>query len=95
MVSLQQKKYFPTILIASFKSSSLVISEDLSITDINVTYYATTIQALNTDFFGGNYSRSPMFGTEKTFCLRVAQPLIRNVRIVPPRLWIQTLRLLF
>jgi hypothetical protein len=60
--------------IAGYKSSSLLISEDLSLTDINVTYYATTIQTIKVGFFGGNTSLSPMFGPETTFLLSASDP---------------------
>ena len=55
--------------ISGFKSSSLIITEDLSLIDINVTYYATTIQQINVGLFGGNSTLSPMFGPETTFLL--------------------------
>eukprot|EP01036_Dinobryon_divergens_P035520 gene35520-biopygen28069 len=60
--------------IAGFKSSSLAISEDLSLIDINITYYATTIQEIKVGFFGGNTTLSPMFGPETTFLLEASDP---------------------
>jgi len=57
-----------TNYLAGFKSSSLFISEELSLADITVYYYATTIQQINVGFFGGQ-TLSPMFGEETSFLI--------------------------
>ena len=59
-----------TNYLSGYQASSLYISDDLTITDINVTYFATTLQQIQVGVFGGYDLMSPMFGSETAFSIK-------------------------
>ena len=58
-----------TNYLAGYLTSSLYVTEELSVGDITIIYIATTLQQVQIGFFGGNSSFSPMFGAETSFRL--------------------------